>query len=128
MLKNIKEETVMQQTSTQEVAPINRIIDRHDNNTFTEYILSRPVTLAHKCEDIMAGCSSLAVLCGLGCIGAVACPEYIPANEQVALGFLCAMGVCMTGTVLSGIAGGISDYFAERKKQMLQAKMEHTRD
>lgn len=127
MLDSIKEETVMQQTP-EEVPLIKRIIDRHEDNTFTEYVLSRPMTFAHKCEDVMAGCSTLAILCGIGCIAAVAHPEYYPTNEKVALGFLCAMGVCMTGTVLSGIAGGISDYFAERKKQMLQAKMEHTRD
>lgn len=125
---NIKEGTVMEQPSTQEIPLINRIIDRHENNTFTEYVLSRPMTFAHKCEDVMAGCSVMAILCGIASIAAVANPEYVPANEKVALGFLCAVGVCMTGTVLAGVAGGISDCWQERKKRMLQERMEHTRD
>ena len=119
---------ITQDVSQENIPLIKRVIDRDKAKNFTEYVLSRPVTFAHKCEDVMAGCSALAILCGIGCIAAVAHPEYYPTNEKVALGFLCAMGVCMIGTVLSGIVGGISDYFAERKKQMLQAKMEHTRD
>lgn len=126
------QEKDMQKTATEtkneDVAPIHRVIDRDNAKTFTEYVLSRPVTFAHKCEDVMATCSVLAIMAGLGAIGAVANPEIIPSNEKVALGFVCAMGACLAAMTVSGIVGGISDYFDDRKKRMLQEVKAYYRD
>ena len=120
---NLKKDNKMQ-----EVPLILRVIDRDDSNTLTEYLLSQPKTFAHKCEDVMATCSVLAIMTGIGVIGAIANPDIIPSHEKVALGFVCATGVCLLGTVLSGVAGGISDCWQERKNRLMQEKMDRSRD
>lgn len=127
----IQEETMHQtlkETKNEELPLILRDIPRSDDNTFEEYIFSRPVTFAHKCEDWMIGSSTMAILSGIGAIGAIANPDIIPSHEKVALGFVCAVGVCLASMTVSGIVGGVSEYFADRKKRMLQERMEHTRD
>lgn len=123
---NLKKDNKMQEK--QDVPPILRVIDRDDSNTLTEYLLSRPVTFAHKCEDVMATCSVLAIMTGIGAIGTIYHSDIIPSHNQIALGFVCATGICLLGTVLSGVAGGISDCWQERKNRLMQEKMEHTRD
>ena len=125
---DLKRDNKMQETQTNEIPPILRVIDRDDSNTLTEYLLSRPVTFAHKCEDVMATCSVLAIMAGIGAIGTIYHSDIIPSHNQIALGFACATGICLVGTVLSGVAGGISDCWQERKNRLMQEKMERSRD
>ncbi|MBR5130049.1 MAG: hypothetical protein IKV03_02360 [Alphaproteobacteria bacterium] len=105
-----------------------KIVNRDEAKTFTEYFFSKPVTFAHKCEELMINCSAAAMLSGVLAAIAVASPSYIPANEKVALGCLGVMGLCMLGVMISGVTGGVKECFDERKKRMLQERMEHTRD
>lgn len=104
-----------------------RQINRDEAKNFAEYLFSKPVTFAHKCEDLMASCGTLAILCGTAAITSIAYLET-PISEQIALGCVCAAGVCTGGLILSGVAGGISDYFYDRKKRMMQEQNQHIRD
>lgn len=122
------EEENMTQTSEENISPLLRVVDRDKAKNFTEYVFSRPVTFAHKCEDFMAATSTLAIFAGMGAIGAIYNPDIIPSHEKVALGFIGVAGVCLLGTLLSGVAGGVSDYVADKKKKMMQDKLSHTRD
>lgn len=128
---NDKEEImseITQEKSQENVPPILRVIDRDEAKTFTEYVISRPTRFAHKCEEVMMGTCVAAILSGIGAIGIIYHSDIIPSHNQIALGFVCATGVCLLGTVLSGVAGGISDCWQERKNRLMQEKMEHTRD
>ncbi len=117
-----------QEMSEENIPLIHQVINRDEAKNFTEYVLSRPVTFAHKCEDVMATCSALAIMTGVGAIGTIYYSDIIPSHNQIALGFACATGICLLGTVLSGVAGGISDCWQERKNRLMQEKMERSRD
>lgn len=127
----IKEKTmqeITQDVSQENIPLIKRVIDRDKAKNFTEYALSRPVTFAHKCEELMIGCSAAAMLCGLATIASFSCPEYIPTNEKATLSCVALTGLCMIGSVLSGVVGGVSECIVERKNHLMQERMGHTRD
>ncbi len=128
---NAKEEMmseITQEKSQENVPPILREIDRDEAKTFTEYVISRPTRFAHKCEEVMMGTCVAAILSGIGAIGTIYHSDIISSHNQIAMGFVCLTGVCLAGAVLSGVAGGISDYFYDRKKRVMQEQMAHTRD
>jgi len=127
-VSHLTQEAYMTQETEDDIPLIHQVFDRDKAKNFTEYVLSRPTTFAHKCEDVMATCSVLAIMAGIGAIGTIYHSDIIPSHNQIALGFVCATGICLLGTVLSGVAGGISDCWQERKNRLMQEKMEHTRD
>lgn len=105
-----------------------RIVPRDKSENFTEYLFSKPTCFMHRCEDVMAGSSTLALMCGMAGAVILGNPEFIPSNEKIALGCFGAMGICLAGTVLTGITGGIGAYFTERKNRLMQERMARTRD
>ena len=54
--------------------------------------------------------------------------EYIPTNEKATLSCVALTGLCMIGSVLSGVVGGVSECIVERKNHLMQERMGHTRD
>lgn len=124
----LQHNTPSQDESMEDLPPILRIVDRDKAKNFTEYLFSRPVTFAHKCEDAFCTFGALAAFFAVVGAVAIANTKKLPGNEMMALWCFGAVGVCFSATALSAVVGGVSEYFADRKKKMMQECRSHVRD